>query len=262
MLASKYETALGKVEANYQPLSPIAFLERSALVYPAKPAIIDGERVITYADMWRRCRQAADALRKTGVGKDDTVSVLSPNSVAALEMHYAASMAGGVLNTINYRLDAKTVVIRHAETKALLVDAGLMRSPGLLGEIEYPPALVEIGAPQAGHPAKGDCIEYEDLIAGGDPAAPIHTPDDEWQAITLNYTSGTTGNPKGVVYHYRGAYLCAFGLAVMAGLRPESVYLDCAHVSLQWLVPYGLLPGWRNACGAARRSCNGDIRQD
>ena len=239
MLASKYETALGKDEANYQPLSPIAFLERSALVYPAKPAIIDGERVITYADMWRRCRQAADALRKAGVGKDDTVSVLSPNSVATLEMHYAASMAGGVLNAINYRLDAKTVgfILQHAETKALLVDAELMPvARAALGEIEHPPALVEIGAPQAGHPAKGDCIEYEDLIAGGDPAAPIHTPDDEWQAITLNYTSGTTGNPKGVVYHHRGAYLCAFGQAVMAGLRPESVYL--------WTVPMFHCNGW------------------
>ncbi len=109
MLASKYEVALGKDEANYQPLSPIAFLERSALVYPAKPAIVDGERIITYADMWRRCRQGADALRRAGVGKDDTVSVFSPNGVAALEMHYAASMAGGVLNAINYRLDAKSV---------------------------------------------------------------------------------------------------------------------------------------------------------
>src|SRR5262245_10724655 len=158
MLASKYETALGKDEANYQPLSPIMFLERSALVYPAKPAIIDGERLITYADMWRRCRQAADALRKHGVRKDDTVSVLSPNSVAALEMHYAASMAGGVLNAINYRLDAKTVgfILQHAETKAFLVNAELMPvARAALYEIEHPPVLIEIGAPQAGHPAKG-----------------------------------------------------------------------------------------------------------
>ena len=239
MLASKYETALGTDEANYQPLSPIAFLERSALVYPAKPAIIDGERVITYADMWRRCRQAANTLRKIGVGKDDTVSVLSPNSVAALEMHYAASMAGGVLNAINYRLDAKTVgfILQHAETKAFLVDAELMPvARAALGEIEHPPALVEIGAPQAGHPAKGGCIEYENLVAEGDPAAPIHTPDDEWQAISLNYTSGTTGNPKGVVYHHRGAYLSAFGQAVMVGLRPESVYL--------WTVPMFHCNGW------------------
>src|SRR5215467_6194722 len=147
MLTSKYEIALGKNEANYEPLSPIPFLERSALVYPAKPAIIDGERVITYAEMWRRCRQAADALRKAGVGKDDTVSVLSPNSVAALEMHYAASMAGGVLNAINYRLDAKTVsfILQHAETKAFLVDAEFMPlARAALADVDHPPILVEI----------------------------------------------------------------------------------------------------------------------
>src|SRR5215469_17390375 len=165
MAARKYETALGKNEANYEPLSPIAFLERSATVYPAKPAIVDGERIITYAEMWRRCRQAADALRKAGVGKNDTVSVYSPNGVATLEMHYAASMAGGVINAMNYRLDAKTVgfILNHAETKAFLVDAELMPvARAALAEIDHPLVLVEIGAPQAGHPAKGDCIEYED----------------------------------------------------------------------------------------------------
>ena len=239
MSTRKYETALGKNEANYEPLSPVAFLERSATVYPAKPAIVDGERIITHAEMWRRCRQAADALRKAGVGKNDTVSVYSPNGVATLEMHYAASMAGGVINAMSYRLDAKTVgfILNHAETKAFLVDAELMPvARAALAEIDHPPVLVEIGAPQAGHPAKGDCIEYEDFVAGGDAAAPIDMVEDEWQAISLNYTSGATGNPKGVVYHYRGAYLCAFGQAVMAGLRPESVYL--------WTVPMFHCNGW------------------
>src|SRR5262249_41057785 len=155
MRASKYESALGKSEANYEPLSPISFLERSALVYPAKSAIVDGERVITYAEMWRRCHQAADALRKAGVGPEQTGSVLSPNGVALLEMHYAASMAGGVLNAINYRLDAMTVgfILEHAETKVFLVDAELMPvARAALAEMDQSPTLVEIGAPQAGHP--------------------------------------------------------------------------------------------------------------
>ena len=239
MVTSKYDRDFDKDKANYEPLSPIMFLERSALVYPAKPAIVDGERIIRYTDMWRRCRQAADALRKAGVGKDDTISVFSPNSVAALEMHYAASMAGGVLNAINYRLDAKTVafILEHAESKAFLVDAELMPvARAALAEVDHSIALVEIGAPQAGHPASGDYIEYEEFIANGDPAAPIHTPDDEWQAISLNHTSGTTGNPKGVVCHHRGAYLGAFGQAVNLGLTPESVYL--------WTLPMFHCNGW------------------
>ena len=134
------------------------FLERSALVYPAKPAIVDGERIITYADMWRRCRQAADALRKAGVGKDDTVSVLSPNGVAALEMHYAASMAGGVLNAINYRLDAKTVgfILEHAETKAFLVDAELMPvARAALADIDHRAGLGRDRRPPGRAPGEG-----------------------------------------------------------------------------------------------------------
>jgi fatty-acyl-CoA synthase len=239
MPANKYEVGLDRDQANYEPLSPIAFLERSALVYATKPAIIDGERVITYAEMWRRCRQAADALRKAGVGADDTVSVLSPNGVAALEMHFAAGMAGGVLNTINHRLDAKAVsfILDHAESKAFLVDAELMPTArAALAEARHPPILVEIGAPQAGCPARGEWIEYEDFIAGGDREAPFCLPEDEWQAASLNYTSGTTGNPKGVVNHHRGAYLSAFCAALQMQLQPDSVYL--------WTVPMFHCNGW------------------
>ena len=156
MPMSKYEAALGKDRANYQPLSPVSFLERSALVYPSKSAIVDGDRVITYAQMWQRCRQAADALRKAGIGKDDTVSVFSPNSVAALEMHYAAGLAGGVLNAINYRLDAKTVgfILEHAESKAFLVDSELMPvAKAALADVKHPLAassyIPSLGAARA-----------------------------------------------------------------------------------------------------------------
>src|SRR6185369_12063860 len=174
-----------------------------------------------------------------GVGHGDTVSVLSPNSVAALEMHYAAPMAGGVINAINFRLDAATVafILAHAETKVFLVDAELMPvAKAALEQFQGNLTLVEIGAPQAGHPARAGCVEYEDFIAAGDPEAPIDWPADEWQAIALNYTSGTTGNPKGVVYHHRGAYLNALGQAVATQMGPGSVYL--------WTLPMFHCNGW------------------
>jgi fatty-acyl-CoA synthase len=236
---SKYDVDLGRGRANYQPLSPLGFLERSAVVFPGRPAIVDGERVVSYAQMWRRCRQAADALRRAGVGPDDTVSVLSPNGVAALEMHYAVGLAGGVLNAINYRLDAKAVgfILEHAESKVFLVDSELMPvAKAALAEVRHPLTLVEIGAPQAGYPAKGGSIEYEEFVAAGDPEAAVQLPEDEWQAIALNYTSGTTGNPKGVVYHHRGAYLTALCQVVAGGLSPASAYL--------WTLPMFHCNGW------------------
>ncbi len=240
----KYEADLGRTGANYEPLCPVAFLERAAGIYPDKAAIIDGDRVVSYREMWRRCRQAADALRRAGVGPGDTVSVLSPNSIAALEMHYAAPMAGGVTNAINFRLDAHTVgfILEHAETKVFLVDAELMPvAKAALAAVKSPIVLVEIGAPQAGHPAAGDGQEYEAFIASGDAAAAINWPKDEWQAIALNYTSGTTGNPKGVVYHHRGAYLNALGQALAMQLGPNSVYL--------WTLPMFHCNGWTYTWG-------------
>jgi len=238
----KYVAGLEKRPANYEPLTPISFLERSALVYPESRAIIDGERVIAYGEMFHRCRRAADALRKAGVGALDTVSVFAPNSVAMLEMHFAAPMAGAVLNAINFRLDAPTVafILEHAETKVFLFDAELAPvARAALALVKRKLTVVEVAAPK--HAASGDFVEYEAFIAAGDPDGRIDWPDDEWRAISLNYTSGTTGNPKGVVCHHRGAYLNALGQGLASRLGPDSVYL--------WTLPMFHCNGWTYTWG-------------
>src|SRR3954468_1667616 len=181
----KHITGLEKRPANYEPLTPISFLERSALVYPDSPAIIDGDRVLNYGAMFRRCRQAADALRNAGVGSLDTVSVFAPNSVAMLEMHFAAPMAGAVLNAINFRLDAPTVafILEHAETKVFMFDAELAPvARAALAQVKRKLTVVEIAAPK--HPASGDSLEYEAFIGAGDPEGRIDWPNDEWRAIS------------------------------------------------------------------------------
>ncbi|HVY97942.1 MAG TPA: AMP-binding protein [Dongiaceae bacterium] len=233
----KYRAGLQQRPANFAPLTPISFLERSARVYPEKPAIIDGERRISYREMFGRCRAAADALRKAGIGSLDTVSVFAPNGVAMLEMHFAAPMAGAVLNAINFRLDAPTVafILEHAESKVFLFDAELGPvAREALAQVKRPLTVVEIAAPN--HPAKGDVLEYEAFIASGDPEGRIDWPAEEWRAISLNYTSGTTGNPKGVVCHHRGAYLNALGQGLEVGLSAGSVYL--------WTLPMFHCNGW------------------
>ncbi|HEY4163472.1 MAG TPA: AMP-binding protein [Dongiaceae bacterium] len=238
----KYRDGLQKRGANYEQLTPISFLERSALVYPRKAAIIDGERVVTYREMFARCRRMADRLRKAGAGELDTVSVFSPNSIAALEMHFAAPMAGAVLNAINFRLDAATVafILEHAESKVFMFDAELAPvARAALEKVKRPLIAVEIGV--AGHPVSGAFADYEGFLAEGDPEAPISWPSDEWSAITLNYTSGTTGNPKGVVCHHRGAYLNALGQGLASRLGPDSVYL--------WTLPMFHCNGWTYTWG-------------
>jgi fatty-acyl-CoA synthase len=228
---------LARSAANFAALTPLNFLARAAAIYPDKIAVIDGERRFTYRQFAARCARFADALRRRGIGRGDTVAVLAPNVPALLEAHYGVPMAGAVLNALNYRLDARSIafILGHGAAKLLIADrefGALARDA--LREFGRDLPLVEIADGGDG-PALGG-TEYEDFLREGDPAAAWAQPDDEWTAIALNYTSGTTGNPKGVVYHHRGAYLNALGNAITFGLDRHAVYL--------WTLPMFHCNGW------------------
>jgi fatty-acyl-CoA synthase len=227
---------LARNAANFAALTPLSFLVRAAAVHPDKTAVIDGERRFTYREFYARCRRFADALRRRGIGLGDTVAVMAPNVPALLEAHYGVPMAGAVLNALNYRLDPRSIafLLRHSEAKLLIADRGFAPTVrAALAELGAALPLVEIndgsGTPLA-------ATEYEAFLGEGDAAAAWRMPEDEWQAIALNYTSGTTGNPKGVVYHHRGAFLNALGNAITFGLDRGSVYL--------WTLPMFHCNGW------------------
>ncbi len=235
-MTSAYERDLDRRPANYVPLTPVSFLERSALVYPHKTAVIDGERRFSYAEFAARCRRLASWLAARGIGRGDTVSVLAPNVPALLEAHYACPMLGAVLNAVNTRLDSRSIafILDHGEAKVFVVDGSLSAvAKEALALAGSRPLVVDV---EAGEGERLGDVEYEEALRSGDPAFAYPGPRDEWDAIALNYTSGTTGDPKGVVYHHRGAYLNALANVIGFNLRPESVYL--------WTLPMFHCNGW------------------
>jgi len=239
MPVSIYDRDLSRRPANHAPLTPLDFLDRAAGIYPDKVAVIHGELTRTYAELSARCRRLSSALAARGIGVGDTVSVLLPNTPAMLEAHYGVPMAGAVLNAINTRLDAATIgfILDHAESKLVIVDrefTGVMAEAVAASRTKPPVVWVDDPLAESGEPL-GE-MEYESLLATGDPEHSWIRPDDEWQALALNYTSGTTGNPKGVVYHHRGGFLNAAGNAIAFGLDRDTRYL--------WTLPMFHCNGW------------------
>ena len=226
--------------ANYAVLTPLVYLDWSADVYPDRLAVVHGQRRYTWAQTATRCRQLANALTDRGIRAGDTVAVLAANTPEMIEAHFGIPMTGAVLNTINTRLDAQTVafVLGHAEAKVLLVDREFAAvAKAALATIDDPPPVIDIDDPEYAGPGEriGE-LDYEELIGAAGTEYTRTQPDDEWQAISVNYTSGTTGNPKGVVYHHRGAYLNAIGNILTWGMPPHSVYL--------WTLPMFHCNGW------------------
>ncbi|WP_372574176.1 acyl-CoA synthetase [Ruegeria jejuensis] len=238
--ASIYDQHLGKCGANFTPLSPLSYLERSAAVYPDYPSVIYGDRRYHWSETYARCRRLASALAQRGIGKGDTVSIIAANIPEMYEAHFGVPMAGAVLNTINTRLDAAVIafILGHAEAQVLLVDPEFSGVVGeALKQVDLPDLLVvDIVDPSFEGAQPIGAITYDALLAEGDPEFDWSLPGDEWDAISLNYTSGTTGNPKGVVYHHRGAALNATSNILTWGMPQHPVYL--------WTLPMFHCNGW------------------
>ena len=230
---------LDKCEANYTPLTPLSFLNRAARTYPESLAVIDGDIRKTWSEVAGRARKLASALIRLGVSRNQTVSILAPNSLSILEAHFGVPLSGGVLNTINTRLSPQEIafILEHGRCKVFIVDSECAASARqALAKINCLPVLIEVPAPNENISLSGALNYHELFDAEEQQAALVELPDDEWDAISLSYTSGTTGNPKGVVYHHRGAYLNALGNIVGWQMPLHPVYL--------WTLPMFHCNGW------------------
>ena len=236
-----YAMGLDQNTANFVPLTPLTFLERAASVYPHYTAVVHGAVRRDWAETYARCRRLASALQRRGIGLGNTVAAMLPNIPEMFEAHFGVPMSGAVLNTLNIRLDAETIafMLEHGEAKILLTDREFSEtiSKALrLMPVQKRPLVVDVDDPQFEGGERLGSLDYETLLAEGDPAFAWQIPADEWQAISLNYTSGTTGNPKGVVYHHRGAYLNAISNALVWSMSLHPVYL--------WTLPMFHCNGW------------------
>ena len=241
-MTSIFDRDLPRNEANFTPISPLSFIERTAEVYPDRLAIVHGPLRQTWSQTYARARQLASALHRAGIGKNDTVAVMLPNTPPMVEAHFGVPMAGAVLNALNTRLDPEAIafMLDHGEAKAVIVDpefAATMARALQLRQATAPLLLIDVEDPLfTGESQPVGSTTYEAFMAGGDPAFAWNLPIDEWDAIALNYTSGTTGNPKGVVYHHRGAATNAISNILEWDMPKHAVYL--------WTLPMFHCNGW------------------